>query len=160
MNIFALDELQEQTAQWHCNAHVVKMILETAQLLSGVHHFLCRGNDYPIYKPTHLNHPCAIWARQNTANYHWLAKLGLELCKEYTYRYKKVHKSERVLLWLTENVPMLLPVAVEHTPFALAMPDEHKRDNNPVESYRSYYLTKRGGKLGTWKKRNPPVWWR
>jgi hypothetical protein len=151
VNIFALSTDPLQAARWHCDAHVVKMTLETAQLLSTVHHLT--GSTAP-YKPTHINHPCAVWARSSRANYIWLLTLGLELCQEYTARYGRTHATEKVLRYLF-RVPDLPDVGV--TPFAQAMPDEH-RGTDPVEAYRRYYRTKRGGRLGTWR-RNQPDWW-
>lgn len=107
MNIFALDEVPEQAAVWHCDAHVIKMILETAQLLSSAHHAINPNNTYPIYRPTHTNHPCAVWTRKSKANYVWLTQLGLALCDEYTFRYDKIHKTQSVLEWLEVNVPII-----------------------------------------------------
>ena len=152
MNIFALHPDPRQAAQWHCDAHVVKMILETAQLLSTAHHLT--GSTAP-YAPTHVHHPCAVWARASRANYLWLAELGLELCREYTARYGKMHATETVLRHLADNVPDLSDQPL--TPFAQAMPVELK-GGDPISAYRRYYLTKRGGKLGTWK-RNRPEWY-
>lgn len=154
MNIFVLDEDPRQAARWHNDAHCVKMILETAQLLCTAQHL--SGNSAP-YKPTHVNHPCSVWTRQSRENYIWLCVLGLELCKEYTERYKKTHACERVLKDLYKNVPNNLPSG-GLTPFALAMPDQYKNFDDPVGSYRNYYQTKREGKLGTWKQ-NRPFWW-
>ena len=157
MNIFALDEAPEQAAAWHCDAHVIKMILETAQLLSTAHHVTTPLNAYPIYRQTHTNHPCAVWVRQSQANYIWLAQLGQALCDEYTFRYGKVHKTQSVLDWLQSNTPPSSGVVL--TPFALAMPEELRDIGHPIQSYRNYYQTKRGGRLGTWKNRQAPDWW-
>ena len=84
MNIFFLDEDPTMSAQYHVDKHVVKMILETAQLLCGVHHATAPDNTYVPYKLSHKNHPCSIWARTSLSNYLYLCELGLELCKEYT----------------------------------------------------------------------------
>lgn len=152
MNIFVLDRDPIQAAQWHCDAHVVKMVLETAQLLSTAHHLT--GSTAP-YHATHVNHPCAVWARASIINYIWLCDLGLELCREYTSRYGRTHACEPVLLELADDTPDLPCRGL--TPFAQAMPREH-RGSDAVEAYRRYYQTKRGGRLGTWK-RNQPSWW-
>jgi hypothetical protein len=136
------------------------MILETAQMLSSAHHVVNPDNDFPIYRKTHVNHPCSVWARQSAVNYKWLTQLGLHLCDEYGFRYDKTHKTERVMLWLEANVPASLDTSrVSITPFALAMPEELRDVSNPIKSYRNYYLTKREGRLGTWKNRLPPPWW-
>ena len=139
MNIFVLHFLPRIAAEMHCDKHVVKMILETAQLLYSAHHVA--GGPLPdgAYKKTHPNHPCAIWVRQTSGNYYWLCELGFWLCKEYQYRYGpgKTHKTERHILWLRNHLPLGIPDA-PRTPFAQAMPPEYKRDD-PVEAYRVYY---------------------
>ena len=104
MNIFLLDTDTKKCAQYHCDKHVVKMILETAQLLCGVHHMTNQITEAP-YKLSHRNHPCSIWARESLSNYLYLCELGLELCKEYTYRYGKRHKSQDVIEWCLINKP-------------------------------------------------------
>ena len=80
MNIFYLDSDIELNAKYHNDKHVVKMILESAQLLCGVHWYL--GRSAP-YKFSHKNHPCSIWTRSSINNYNYLCKLGKALCKEY-----------------------------------------------------------------------------
>jgi len=140
MNIFVLNLIPRLAAQAHCDKHVVKMILETAQLLYSAHHVA--GGPLPdgAYKKTHVNHPCAIWVRQSASNYMWLAELGFWLCREYQYRYgeHKVHKTERHIIWLCKNLPLGIPY-LPMTSFALAMPMEYKRDD-PVDAYRTYYI--------------------
>lgn len=88
MNIFLLDYDVKKCAQSHVDKHVVKMILETAQLLCGAHHVIGTTDNIP-YKLSHKNHPCSIWVRESLTNYLYLCELGLELCYEYTYRYGK-----------------------------------------------------------------------
>jgi hypothetical protein len=154
MNIFFLDEDPTLSAQYHVDKHVVKMILETAQLLCGVHHVTSQITDQVPYKLSHKNHPCAIWARTSLSNYLYLCELGLELCKEYTYRYGKRHKSQEVIEWCLiykPNVP-----DVEFTEPAMAMPDEYKV-GDVVQSYRNYYMGAKSG-FATWKNRQKPFW--
>jgi hypothetical protein len=154
MNIFFLDEDPTMSAQYHVDKHVVKMILETAQLLCGVHHATSQITDQVPYKLSHKNHPCAIWARTSLSNYLYLCELGLELCKEYTYRYGKRHKSQEVIEWCLiykPNVP-----DVEFTEPAMAMPDEYKV-GDVVQSYRNYYMGAKSG-FATWKNRQKPFW--
>jgi hypothetical protein len=156
MNIFYLDNDPMVCAQMHNDKHCVKMILETAQLLSSSHHLL---NDTPpegIYKMTHKNHPSAIWARHNRSNYMWLYLLFVELCAEYTFRYGKTHKTEamkHILCQAPQNIP-----EGEFTEPTPAMPDECKVPGNSLASYRSYYIMNKGH-LATWKKRNKPEWY-
>ena len=152
MNIFFLDEDPTMSAQYHVDKHVVKMILETAQLLCGVHHATAPDNTYVPYKLSHKNHPCSIWARTSLSNYLYLCELGLELCKEYTYRYGKRHKSQDVIEWCLINKPNVPDV--EFTEPAKAMPDEYKV-GDVVQSYRNYYMGAKSG-FATWKNREKP----
>ena len=114
MNIFYLHEDPEISAKMHCDKHVVKMIIEYAQLMSTAHRIL-DGDEYEgktkigrrirrwkhpnknientIYKASHINHPSAVWARTSVANYVWLYNLFEKLCDEYTFRYGKTHAS-------------------------------------------------------------------
>lgn len=135
MNIFVLDLDPRKAAQAHCNCHVVKMILESNQILSTVWHNIGQEAPEGAYKPTHSKHPCTLWAGASRANYEWLCYLCSELCEEYSFRYGRMHKSEAVLDILC-SYPDLPDVGL--TPFALAMPDEYKQAC-PVESYRAYY---------------------
>ena len=153
MNIFFLDENPKLSAQYHVDKHVVKMILETAQLLCGVHHMTDHNTDQVPYKLSHKNHPCAIWARESLSNYLYLCELGLELGKEYTYRYGKRHKSQDIIEWCIVNHPPLKELG-DITPFRLAMPEECKI-GNAVESYREYYI-KEKKYFSKWKNRKIP----
>jgi hypothetical protein len=78
------------------------MILESAQLLSTAV-FLNSNQYFPqLYKPTHKMHPCTIWIRNSVNNWKGLYKHLKALCKEYNFRFAKVHKTENLLshLWL------------------------------------------------------------
>jgi hypothetical protein len=158
MNIFFLDNNPQKCAEYHNNKHVVKMILETAQLLCGVHHIVGSQLEIP-YKLSHKNHPCSIWTRECVENYVWLCDLGIELCKEYTYRYGKKHKSQQIIEWCMINIPKI-PSKGRITPPALAMPDERKilGYNSAVNSYREYYI-KDKSHIATWTKRQKPSWY-
>jgi hypothetical protein len=151
MNIFVLDYNPRKCAEYHSNSHVVKMVLETSQLLCGVH--WVQGGEAP-YKLSHKNHPCAIWTRESLSNYLYLCDLGLELCKEYTYRYGKRHKSQDVIEWCLINKPNIIDKDFTTPP--KAMPDEFKVDD-VIESYRNYYI---GAKkdFAKWKNREIPEW--
>ena len=109
MNIFVLSTDPRRAAKMHCDKHCVKMILESVQLLYSVWWFYitnfnsCWPDDtikVEPYKATHMNHPCAIWTRCNKNHYNWLIKMCKELCKEYSIRYNKIHKSELHLNYL------------------------------------------------------------
>ena len=157
MNIFYLDRDPEIAAQMHCDKHVVKMILESAQMLSTAHRVL-DGDEIAdskgLYKMTHKNHPCAIWARTNSENYEWLWSLYDNLMKEYTYRYYKHHASERLIHSLWE-----LPQNMPHGDFTdppQCMPDYCKSDNT-VSAYQTYYIVEKSD-FATWKRRVQPEW--
>jgi hypothetical protein len=154
MNIFFLDENPETCAQYHNDKHVVKMILETAQLLCGVHHTTNHNTDHVPYKLSHKNHPCSIWVRSSLENYLWLCELGLELCKEYTYRYGKKHKSQQVIEWCVIHRPNIPDKPFQRPP--KAMPDDFKVED-VIQSYRNYYI---GAKKDfcKWKNREVPLW--
>lgn len=147
MNIFVLDENPEAAARMLCDKHVVKMCLETAQILSTI-------NGGP-YKPTHANHPCTLWAKGAVQNYIWLVRHGIGIAKEYTHRFNKEHKSEDIICALMS--PVVDFPQVEKTPFALAMPDEFKEEC-PVQSYRNYYRFKRTVVDMKWTGRQVPEW--
>ena len=152
MNIFVLDLEPKKCAEYHMDKHAVKMILETAQLLCGVH--WVTSSEAP-YKLSHKNHPCSIWVRECYENYVWLCDLGMELCKEYSHRYGKRHKSQDIIEWCIVNKPNIRNNG-DITPFALSMPDECKVGDT-VESYRTYYI-KEKYKIATWKNREIPYW--
>lgn len=153
MNIFVLSEDPVEAARVQCDKHVVKMILESGQMLCAAH---------PIgsapWKRTHYNHPCTVWARTSTGNYEWLAVHGLTLCEEYTHRYGKRHKSEDVLLWCAENVPKEVPEG-PLTPFVVAIKNQKYHLNDAVASYRAYYLGEKS-RFAKWKNSEPPPWWK
>ena len=153
MNIFVLSLDPRVAAESHCDKHVVKMILETAQLLYCAHWVLDPDNiPADAYRKTHPNHPCAVWVRESVENYRWLSDLGLCLCREYTFRYGKTHKTAAHIEWLSDNFPTL--PALDRTPFRMAMPDEFKSDD-PVLAYQAYYLGAKERML-TFSKRPPP----
>lgn len=162
MNIFALDSNPRLAAIYHCDKHVVKMILEYAQLLSTAHHVL-DGDEAPagIYKATHINHPCAVWTRSSYANYSWLVKLFQECLKEYTFRYGKHHSAER-LIPILKVKPRNITIGGQTLP-PLCMPDYCKVYDNPehwqevTRSYRKYYMKEKKDIL-KWKNRQKP-WW-
>ena len=150
MNIFILDKDPKTAAKNHCDKHVVKMILVTAQMLCTAHWET--GGQAP-YRATHKNHPCTKWARENSTNYLWLCKLGMELCYEYTSRYGRRHKTQQHIEWLFKNIPNI-PDG-ELTEWPQAMPDTYK-NKNVVEAYRQYYKGDKA-QIATWKK-NIPKW--
>jgi len=153
MNIFRLDNDPIIAAEFACDKHVIKMILESSQLLSTAAR-VCGSSDTMLYKSTHINHPSNIWARESKGNYVWLCFHLEGLLNEYTRRYGKHHKCESLLELLKSNVS-LIPQG-KQTAFRLAMPEEYKT-KDPVHSYRLYYA---GSKFRfcKWKTTQPP-WW-
>lgn len=152
MNIFVLDLEPSTAAQMLCDKHVVKMILESAQLLCA--HF---ESGIAPYRRTHYNHPCAKWVRKSRKNYWWLLEHAKALCEEYTFRYGKTHKSESVIKWCEDNVDRLAPLPDKGlTEFAQAMPDKY-RHALTVKAYRSYYINEKIG-ICKYTKRPWPYW--
>jgi len=146
MNIFILDEDPAVAAQYQCDKHVVKMVLETAQILSTV-------NGGP-YKPTHANHPCVKWAGAARDNYDWLVRHGKALSQEYAERYGRIHKSTHVI-YMLEEPHITLPTG--QTEFVQCMP-EHFQGLDPVRAYRRYYHSKM---FAQWERgRVEPWWWK
>jgi len=175
MNIFILDNDIDKCAEYHLDKHIVKMPLESAQMLCTTHWInkyigyvprkinaderavikeakKLEPRPFP-YLPTMENHPCTIWVRQSLENYEWLYCLSLALNDEYGYRYGKSHKSvDEVILKLPEiDLPRK-----GLTSFAQAMPDEYKNEN-AVVAYREYY-NKDKQHIMTYKYREIPTW--
>lgn len=161
MNIFILSDTPYHAAIQQCDAHVVKMVLESTQLLCNCF----PENTFPgQYKRTHYNHPCSIWARESLLNFGWLLDHAHWLALEYHKRYGRIHKCRTVL-----DIIELIDYSkyfdkFEQTPFALAMPDSciqfnEKGDIDPIKSYRTYYITKsKTMKRFTYTGRTAPEW--
>ena len=140
MNIFVLDKDPKVCATMHCDKHVVKMILESAQMICTTHHQCYNNNlSYDIpYKQTHVNHPCNRWLRDSLGNYLWLVNLTKHLNNEYKYRYDKNinHKSYDAI----KDLPLPNIPNVGMTRWARAMPDNCKVGNDVIASYRKLSL--------------------
>lgn len=178
MNIFYLSRKPSRCARWHCDKHVVKMILETTQLLYTAHWVLAAAvGARPDFRtaPTlasnpkqrgymsisNPKHPSAIWVRESLCHYEWLCRLGIALCEEYQHRFgaNKVHSCEEHIYWLTRNPPpMFLDLGWTDPP--QAMPDEYKRPNDSIAGYKKYYRENKGLKRGILKytRRHKPHW--
>ena len=149
MNIFKLDESPVVSAKYACDKHVVKMILESAQMLCSV-----QPEGTAPYKRSFYNHPCTKWVRASARNYEWLLLHAYALCDEYTRRYDKVHKTEQVIEWCDNNRPELPNVEMTKQP--TCMPDYCKTES-VVGSYRKYYINEKV-KFAKWKDGNIPSW--
>jgi hypothetical protein len=157
MNIFYLDKDPIIAAQMSCDKHVVKMILESAQMLSTTHRVL-DGDEYAdkvgLYKLAHKNHPSTIWVRSSSKHYKWLYDHMIALMEEYTYRYGKHHATERLIEplriepWLIPNNGFVDPPQ--------CMP-EILKGKDTVLAYQTYYILEKSG-FAKWSKREIPAW--
>ncbi len=183
MNIFWLDEDLELCARYHCDKHVVKMIVEYAQLLSTAHRVLDSSSkktelsknnriverflledknlNSSLYKASHIKHPCGIWIRERVGNYNCLYKLFVYLHKEFVYRYENTHstfeKLSKILINPPKNIDQNIEVNCSSIP--LCMPDEYKV-NSYIQSYRNFYIYGKTKAFNvTWKNREVPKWY-
>jgi hypothetical protein len=154
MNIFYVQTDPKLAAKDLCDEHILKMGIETAQLLCTAHWET--GKEAP-YKRTHKNHPSAIWARQSIQHYRWLVDHGLEIIQEFTARYGKDHKTRTVLEWCKQNEPTLPDTNFVAPP--QAMPEEYKNEDT-VTAYRTFYIKDKVAQKGLgWRKlNNTPSW--
>jgi len=178
MNLFVLYADPKAAAQAHGDKHVVKMILEACQMLYTAHWTAAypelihkkKPKDLPAsmatapskknseisgYAPVHINHPCTKWIRVSLENYLFACDLAIALGEEYAFRYGKVHSCMTHAVWLKVNPPAL--AALGRLPFAIAMDNEYKISDDPIECYRHFYLTsKKERGLLTYTRRSPP----
>lgn len=183
--MFVLSQDPVEAARFHCDRHVVKMIIEAAQMLSTAHRMLDgveireprtldsgkvrmikvwqhfdSSMEKSLYQASHHNHPCTIWTRTTRANYKWHYELFCALCDEYTFRYGKVHKTDSALRSVLGQCPLKLQDGPQTMfPLAMSSSPECMDQNDPVESYRKFYHTKASRFTMTWKKRGAPYWW-
>jgi hypothetical protein len=179
MNIFYLSNSPKECAEMHCDRHVVKMIIEYAQLMSTAHRVL-DGEEYidttsngrkikrwrmkderyenGLMKASHVNHPSNIWTRSNNNNYMWLYYMWRALCLEYTHRYGKHHACEKYA-GLIQNIPKNIPLEYNKTEPPPAMPDYCKVPGNSIASYHKYYINEKV-RFARWTNREVPLWFR
>lgn len=159
MNIFFVDRNPINAAVALCDKHVLKMTLESTQLLCSTHHHYPNSNGTyldVLYRQTHVSHPCAIWARTNKANYDWLLQHCRALCSEYTFRYDKEHACESLIRLLEIYPPSLSDGVFSDPPQCMPEPFRH---TDTVEAYRKYYVFDKGVKIKCiWTKRDKPSW--
>lgn len=153
MNIFALDQDPVKAAKYHCDKHVNKMILETAQLMSTC--LKSNGISDPIlYKQFNPKHPSNLWVAESRSNFEWLGALGIALCDQKIIRTGKSHNSILVI-----NKALELGKALKDngpTKFKMAMPQQFMTED-PVHSYRLYYAGSKF-RFATWST-EVPDWW-
>ena len=158
MNIFFLDKTPEKSAKYHCDKHVVKMVLETAQMLCSAYrkHYIVDEDD--LYKVAHPKHPMTLWVGHAHMNFKFALDLLKSLSDEYTSRYGKVHKSSRIYDLFTKKYTRWHSWDGCFTKPPQCMPDEYKHEDYVV-AYRNYY---KGAKkdFAKWDKlNNTPDWW-
>jgi Pyrimidine dimer DNA glycosylase len=158
MNIFAVSTDPATCARALDNRRLVKMVLETGQLLSVGR--AAHGLSSP-YKPTHANHPVAIWVRANRANLNWTFALLKALAAEFEFRFGKEHKT-----WLAfrhfgpDHVP---EAGARRTPFQnsarnLAIGLDFSDIKPTTKAYRAYLKAKWDAEAPSWGPRRPPRW--
>ena len=173
MNIFYLHKTPTVSVKMHCDKHVVKMVIEYAQLLSTAHRMLdgtlwidassgrrikrWRLDNYcmdgVLYKASHINHPSAIWVRQNNSQYQYMYNMFENLCEEYTYRYGKIHMTDSKLRELLVDSPKNIRIGSFQEP-PQCMPYYCKQSNS-VDGYRTYYREEKKG-FAKWTNREVP----
>lgn len=168
MNIFYLDKNINNIPQLMVDSHIVKMVLETSQILSTVQYKINQKDaeryieQGMIYKPTHINHPSVKWASLSLENYMWLAELGLLITEEYTHRYSKRHGCNEKLLFLASRNPNFVNIKFQPmTEEYQAVGDKYKY-KDPVIAYRNYYYYEKIKKLRkvSFKRRQFPELWK
>jgi hypothetical protein len=177
MNIFYVNSDPEVAARSMVDRHVVKMILETAQLLSTAHRVIdgeeyvgqsqsgrkakrwrLSGNaDAIMYSATHINHPSAVWVRENSANYAWLYDHLLSLGREYTYRYGRTHLTIDKLKDILKDAPENIEQSNVMTKMPSCMDKQYIVSLDPIINYRNYYNYGKTDLL-RWSTRPPPQW--
>jgi hypothetical protein len=177
MNIFVLSQNPRIAAELQCDKHVVKMIVESAQMLSTAHRILDGqltvdrsgkrikklythpdpDMDSILYKVAHANHPCTLWTIESMTNYQWHYEHFVALCNEYTYRYGKIHMTDTKLRVVLSQYPTNI-TDKGLTPFALAMKAQPECvvEGDPVKSYQNFYRTKQDRFKMVWSKREVP----
>ena len=152
MNIFVLDLNIEKCARYHCDQHVVKMILESAQIACTA---LNEKGFRAPYRSTHVKHPCVLWAGASFANLQWLKKLARALNREYRYRYRTFEDHSSVAVF--DRIEGMKFESTGLTDFPQAMPEQYKVPGDPVQAYRNFYV---GEKLqfARWTRRRRPAW--
>lgn len=181
MNLFVLDKHPVVAAQLQCNRHIVKMVVESAQMLSTAHRMLdgneTRGPsksgktnskkwihpdsnlDQILYKAVHIHHPCTVWTMETNSNYNWHWVHFAALCDEFTYRYGKVHSTDALLREVLKSPPRNIPVGpLTSQPLAMKSNPECMNPNDVVGSYRAFYQTKQERFKMEWKHRPIPEW--
>lgn len=146
MNIFYLDPDPIISAHMHCDQHLHKMILESAQMLSTI---LRQGiPDCLIsYKPSYESHPCALWLKESKANIHWLLKMVYQLEHIRTIDLNRPRHASMDVIEFCDAYLSDVPTIKEHVKQAIFCGPAFIKLNNAAyptvqSKYRAYYLHK------------------
>lgn len=182
MNLFLLSLNPKELAEYHCDKHVVKMIIELIQMLYTAHHILQKNSNWidkcrffllfnnakraDPYKSCYISHPMCMWVRNNKFNYSWTVECAIELCLEYEKRYKKEHSCFIHVIWLKLNKPKYYidiksksakyvnkDIPKNCSEFPLCMPEKNWT-NSGIDSYRNYYMADKRH-IANWKTKKP-----
>lgn len=178
VNIFFTDWDPVVAARDSCDSYVIKIPVEVATMLSAVH--WRTGYNGPVCSGMPLKLDGALvmpaigpyrdsrvikssseiykWLTKSQGNYNYAIGYGLELVREYTRRYGKLHSSEGALLWLKDNIPCI-PDGAMTEDIALAMPKMYKNRYNPTHSYKLYLFHEKFGVL-KWNRGQMPGWYK
>jgi len=161
MNRFIIAHLPQEIAQSLCDKHVVKMVLEEAQMLCTV---VRKANpefadEHNLYRLAHANHPCTLWAGTTRSNYMYSFRLWNHIASEYKYRYGKVHASQRHLDAIRKGAKFVPEGELTAHPECFSDRTDLKTGEFwPVDSYRKFYQTKQHRFKMTWTNRDVPYW--
>jgi len=169
MNIFILNKNIYSSAASHINSHVCKMPTELGQICSTVVRKINPDED-SVWKSTHPNHPCTIWAGLCRDNFIYAIETGIALCHEYSIRYKKRHAALEIINNAAqyirqipnEKIPKIYIGYWPVTEPPQAMPDKFK-DSDVITAYRNYYIGDKiyrsdGRVMMVYTNRLPPDW--
>ena len=157
MNIFFLDKSPEKSAEFLCDKHIPKMLLESCQMLSTALRQNGYEDDY-LYKSAYPNHPMTKWVGDTRDNFIWAFRNADEISREYSKRFGKIHKSVSILNTITDNEMQDKIPDKSFTEPPQCMPDKYK-DKDYVVAYRRYYIGEKKY-FAKWEKGVfAPEWW-
>ena len=159
MNIFFLDKSPEKSAEFLCDKHIPKMLLESCQMLSTALRQNGYEDDY-LYKSAYPNHPMTKWVGFNRDCFRWALENAVFISQEYCKRFKKLHKSSRIINNIYDNNYLKdIPDGFFKEP-PQCMPDQYKlRSDLYVKAYRKYYQGEKEY-FAKWERGvSAPDWW-
>lgn len=161
MNLFILDRQPTVAAQFNCDSHVRKIILETVEMLGYTYYGHFKPWPWVTPKYRHFNHPMSKWVRENRHNFSWTLEHAYALCDEFNYRFDKHHKCREYLDWISLNIPIDHLSDEKITDWPRCFGDYKERmdlTNDAVYDYRNYYMIAKRH-LAIWTKRGEPEWY-